>query len=170
MPVMTQIDRAVTFMAIAAGLVLAGLVALTFADVILRYFFSAPLRGRQDIVEMGMVLSLVLAAPYTWRIGGHIGVDLFKALPFPRLERLRALGVKLLVATIYALIAWRAWLGAEDAALFNEATNMIFIPHRPFMLMIMAICLFHAALIIAECFVGARTMQDSGIDKIDGNP
>ena len=66
------IDQLTSLMAIVGGLVLVGLVALTFYDVILRYLFSAPLRGRQDIVEMGMVLTLMLAAPYTWRVSGHI--------------------------------------------------------------------------------------------------
>lgn len=145
------VDRAVMTMAMAAGLVLSGLVVLTFIDVILRYFFSAPLRGRQDIVEMGMVLSLMLAAPYTWRVGGHISVDLYGHLPFRALEILRALLVKLSVAGIFGLYAWRAIEAAEDATLFNEATNMIAIPHHPFILLILGVSLIHALILLFEC-------------------
>ncbi len=159
-----HIDRIAVLMAVAAGLVLAGLVALTFTDVILRYFFSDPLRGRQDIVEVGMVLSLLLAAPYTWRIGGHISVDLYRALPFPMLERIRAFLIKLAVAGIFFLIAWRAWLAAEDAALFNEATNMIAIVHRPFILAICVVALLHAVMIVVESFIGP-----AGPGDFDGN-
>ncbi len=157
-----NLDRAVTLMAIAGGLVVAGLVVLTFVDVIMRYFFSAPMRGRQDIVEMGMVTALLLAAPYTWRIGGHISVDLFRRLPVPALERLRWLFVKLLVAAVFGLIGWRAWYAAEDAALFNEATNMITIPHRPFIWLIMVVSLVHAAIILVECIAGPGDPEDDG--------
>lgn len=156
------IDRAVILMALCAGLMVAALVALTFTDVILRYFFSAPLRGRQDLVEMGMVISVLLAAPYTWRINGHIDVDLFKALPWRALEKIRLIGIRLLVAGIFAILARMAWRGAEDAALFNEATNMILIPHRPFMLFVGVICVAHTALLLIECVVLGRSPKSAG--------
>ncbi len=162
---MRQMDRLAALMAIAAGLVLAGLVVLTFTDVILRYFLSDPLRGRQDIVEMGMVLSVLLAAPYTWRIGGHISVDLYSGLAFPALERARKLLMGISVAGVFCLIAWRAWLAAEDAALFNEATNMIAIAHRPFILAIMAMAALHAVLIVLEYFLDPSPSDDKGGSK-----
>ncbi len=154
------IDRIVMLMAIAGGLILSALVILTFFDVILRYFFSSPLRGRQDIVEMGMVLTLMLSAPYTWRISGHISVDLYGKIPYWPLEILRALFIKLSVAGIFGLIAWRAVEAIEDAALFNEATNMIFIPHRPFLLVIMVVCAFHALILLFEAIFEFRSGQD----------
>jgi TRAP-type C4-dicarboxylate transport system permease small subunit len=159
------IDRIAMAMAIAAGLILSALVVLTFFDVILRYFFSSPLRGRQDFVEMGMVVTLMLSAPYTWRIGGHISVDLYERIPYWPLEILRALLVKLSVAGIFGLIAWRAVEAVEDADLFNEATNMIFIPHKPFILTIMAACAFHALIIIFETFSEFRANHNDHNNK-----
>ncbi|MDE2790778.1 MAG: TRAP transporter small permease [Paracoccaceae bacterium] len=137
-------------MALGAGVVLGALVAITFCDVLMRYFLSAPLRGRQDIVEMGMVLCVTLAAPYTWRSGGHISVDLYDSLPLKTLELMRALFVKLMLAGLFSVIAWRSIAAAEDAALFFEATNMILIPHRPFVLVILAVASIHAAILIVE--------------------
>ena len=150
------VDRVVVLMAVAGGLVLSALVLLTFYDVILRYFFSAPLRGRQDIVEMGMVLTQMLAAPYTWRIGGHISVDLYGKIPFQPLEILRVLLVKFAVVGIFSLIAWRAIEAIEDASLFNEATNMIFIPHKPFIVAIMLTCFLHALIVLGETYTEFR--------------
>ncbi|NNE81484.1 MAG: TRAP transporter small permease [Silicimonas sp.] len=157
-----MIDRLVTLMAIAAGLVLSGLVALTFFDVLMRYLVSAPLRGRQDIVEMGMVVVLMLSAPYTWRISGHISVDLYDALPFRSLEILRSLLVRVIVAALFALIAWRSVEALEDAALFNEATNMIQIPHTPFIWIILGSCLLHAAILVFETISQIRALFDDG--------
>ncbi len=152
-------------MAIGAGFILSALVVLTFFDVLLRYFFSSPLRGRQDIVEMGMVLVLMLSAPYTWRIGGHISVDLYEKIPFWPLEILRAALIKLSVSGIFALIAWRAIGAVEDADLFNEATNMIFIPHKPFLLTIMVACFFHALIILFETLAELRANQRDRNDE-----
>ncbi len=154
------IDRLVMLMAIVSGFVLAGLVALTFYDVILRYFFSSPLRGRQDIVEMGMVLTLMLAAPYTWRIGGHISVDLYEEIPFRVLEILRRLLMKLIVAGVFGLIAWRAIEAAEDAQLFGEATNMVLIPHLPFVRLIMVVMGLHALILLFETVLDIRKKPD----------
>ncbi len=159
------IDRIVITMAIGAGFILSALVVLTFFDVLLRYFFSSPLRGRQDIVEMGMVLVLMLSAPYTWRIGGHISVDLYEKIPFWPLEILRAALIKLSVSGIFALIAWRAIGAVEDADLFNEATNMIFIPHKPFLLTIMVACFFHALIILFETLAELRANQRDRNDE-----
>ena len=73
------LDPVIRSLAIIAGAVLVGLVVLTFADVLMRYLFSAPIAGRQDIVEVGMVAVLSLAAPYAWRIGDHItGIPAFE--------------------------------------------------------------------------------------------
>ena len=146
----TQIDRIAKLMALAGGMVLCAVVALTFYDVLLRYLFSDPLRGRQDVVEMGMVTALMLAAPYTWRTAGHIAVDLYDAIPFWPLEVARTVLIKVLVAGVLALIAWRAIEAAEDAALFSEATNMILIPHRPFIFLIMGVSAVHALILIYE--------------------
>jgi len=152
-------------MAIAGVLVLASLVLLTFADVILCYFYSDPLRGRQDIIEIGMVLSLLLAAPYTWWVNGHISVDLYASLSLFALEKLRVWLIKLSVARVFCLIAYRAWWAAEDAALFNEATNMIGISHKPFIPAIMAMSCFHAAMIMLECFLSSYNPNDLDYDE-----
>lgn len=162
------IDRMAVVLALGAGLVVVALVALTFTDVILRYLFSAPLRGRSDFIEMGMVVAILLAAPYTWRISGHIDVDLFKALPWHAAEKTRLISVRLLVAAIFGVTAWKAWRGAEDAELFNEATNMILIPHRPFLLFVAGVSALHVALLLIECVVLGRAAKKSGaIGKVD---
>ena len=146
------VDRTVNAMAIVSGLILGGLVIVTFIDVILRYIFSAPLSGRQDIVEMGMLTSLMFAAPLTWRIGGHISVDLYETLPVPFLESVRRILVMGGCAGILGLLAWRSVEAADDAALFSEATNMIHIPHQPFIYLILVASAAHALVILAELF------------------
>lgn len=145
-----QIDKIATLMAIVSCIVLSFLVVLTFYDVLLRYFFSSPMRGRQDIVEMGMVACLMLATPYTWRVRGHISVDLYQNFKNRYLEILRVFIVKSFVLLIFFLIAWRSIEAIEDAKLFNEATNMILIPHSPFIMIVMFAAAVNSLIIFLE--------------------
>ena len=125
---MKTLDNVSGGLAVVSGLVLVALIGLTFADVVLRYVFAAPILGAKDLLEMGMVTVVALAFPFTWRIGGHIVVDLIPDYGIGALNRGRDVAVRAIGFLIFALLAWRAWLRADDAALFNEATNMIELP------------------------------------------
>ena len=132
------------------GLILILLIGLTFVDVIGRYVFGAPILGAKDILEMGMVCVISLAFPFTWRMGGHIVVDLIPDYPVLGLTIARDVIVRLLALAIFALLAWQAWLRAEDAALFNEATNMISLPFRPFFFCLAGASLIQSAVLAVE--------------------
>ncbi len=148
---MKSLDTVCTALAIISGLILLSLVGLTFTDVIMRYLLSAPILGSTDLLEMGMVLVFAMALPFTWRAGGHIVVDLLPDYPLRCATAARDAVVRLLGLLVFALLAWQAWLRAGDAALFNEATNMIEIPFRPFFL-VLALCAAVQALVFAvEC-------------------
>lgn len=164
-PMEETINKVATFMAILSGIVLSYLVVVTFYDVILRYFFSAPLRGRQDIVEMGMVVCLMLATPYTWRIKGHISVDLYDNFKNKYFEIIRIFVIKLLVFIVFFLIAWRSIEASEDSRLFSEATNMILIPHFPFIIIVMIAAILNALIIFLETFLELINYKSTRSDQ-----
>ena len=61
-----------------AGAALAIIMCIVVADVILRYFFAAPLSWSHEIISMYLVTQVFfLALAGTFRDGGHIKVDLF---------------------------------------------------------------------------------------------
>ena len=129
---MKALDVLCAALAVVSGLVLLALIGLTFVDVILRYIFSSPILGAKDLLEMGMVVVISLAFPFTWRIGGHIVVDLIPDYGIKFLTTLRDVVVRLIGIEIFRHLAWNAWIRAGDAKLFNEATNMIEVPFQPF--------------------------------------
>ena len=98
---MRALDGLCVIFAIIAGLVLFGLIGLTFLDVILRYIFSAPIFGARDVLEMGMVVVISLGFPFTWRVGGHIVVDLLPDYGFSFLTAARDLFVRLIGIVIF---------------------------------------------------------------------
>ncbi len=129
---MKALDVFSAALAVVSGLILLALIGLTFTDVILRYIFSSPILGAKDLLEMGMVVVISLAFPFTWRIGGHIVVDLIPDYGIKFLTTLRDVVVRLIGIEIFRHLAWNAWIRAGDAKLFNEATNMIEVPFQPF--------------------------------------
>ena len=50
------------------------------------------------------------------------------------------------------ILAWQAWISAEEAKFFGNATNMIEIPYQPFYWMITVSTAFHAIVVVIETF------------------
>lgn len=152
-------DRISWLLAIAAGLVLTALVGLTFVDVVLRYVFSDPILGSKDILQMGMVIVVFLGAPFTWRVGGHIVVDLLPDYRNPIVAKLRDLSVRLMVLVLFGLLAWQAWVRAEETALLGEATNMIELPYQPFFLVLGGAAALQSWILVLE-IIAVATNHD----------
>ncbi len=147
---MRLLDGLCAGLAVVSGLILLALIGLTFVDVVLRYIFSAPFLGAKDLLQMGMVLVISLAFPFTWRMGGHIVVDLIPDYGVQALTRARDSAVRLIGILIFALLAWQAWIRADDAVLFNEATNMIEVPFQPFFWVLSIAAAFQAVVLCVE--------------------
>lgn len=121
--------RSLTFLSATA---LAILLVVTFASVIMRYFFNAPILGSNEIIQLASVALVMLAMPGAAQAGMHIRVDVFD-------QRIGAIGrlagdVMTRIVSVYLLgvLAWRAWGKLLDAAEFGDATNMLEIPIWPF--------------------------------------
>ena len=147
---MKALDVFSAALAVVSGLILLALIGLTFTDVILRYIFSSPILGAKDLLEMGMVVVISLAFPFTWRIGGHIVVDLIPDYGIKFLTTLRDVVVRLIGIEIFRHLAWNAWIRAGDAKLFNEATNMIEVPFQPFFWILSIAAGFQVLLLVFE--------------------
>ena len=144
------LDRISLVLALASGVVLIGLVSLTFCDVTLRYLFSSPITGAQALIAMGMVIVFFFALPLTSRVSGHIVVDLLPEFSNDYFNLLRDAFVKLLTLSIFGFLAWEGAIRAEESAIMGEATNMIEIPYRPFFYVLVTGCLINAIILVFE--------------------
>ena len=95
-----------------------------------------------------MVISL--GFPFTWRVGGNIVVDLLPDYGSALLTIVRDLFVRIIGIVIFGLLAWRSWYTAEDAALFNEKTNMIELPFQPFLWLLAFASVFQTVVLLTE--------------------
>jgi TRAP-type C4-dicarboxylate transport system permease small subunit len=97
--------------AAAAAIVI--MMAVTAADVVMRYIFNAPLAWAYDLItHYLLVAGFFFGFSYTLRVNHHISVDFFaRRLPEQVYHLWLAIGC-LAVTFIFAFIAW---MGAVDA-------------------------------------------------------
>lgn len=100
-----------------ASILLAVMVAIVFADVLLRYLVSAPITGTSELAGTFFVWVVLLGAATAARRRMHVGVDWFVD-QFP--VRTAALARRLATVLIIIILLTVAWFGIE---LMNSSGN-----------------------------------------------
>lgn len=132
-----------------SSLALAILLLATFAGVVMRYVFGAPILGINEIVQLVSVALVMLAMPVAAHHEAHVRVDVLD-------RHIGAIGRFIgnilsrgIAIYLLSLLAWRAWAKLQDAAEFGDATNMLSIPLWPFYgLLMLGAILFTLALAV----------------------
>lgn len=148
------------WLARAAGVAMFGLLAITLGAVVMRYVFNAPILGAQDLSEVSLALVIFLGLAHCgWR-GGHVAVDLIAMLVPERYLRWTDFTVRLVGAALFAVMAWITWGQARDAREYGEATNLIEIPHFPFMTVAVACFALYAVVLAALAWRSLKNLPD----------
>ena len=114
---------------IVASVALFALMVLTFADVLMRSIFNAPIEAATELIRIGIALIVFAALPVLSARSGHIAVDLLDG-PFRRfhLERWRDALVALGCAAMLWWPAGRVVDLAERARGYGDVTEYLEIP------------------------------------------
>ncbi|MGB7318962.1 MAG: TRAP transporter small permease subunit [Planktotalea sp.] len=114
---------------IVASIALFALMCLTFADVLMRSIFNAPIEAATELIRMGIALIVFAALPVLSARNGHIAVDLLDG-PFQRfkLERWRDAAVALACAAMLWWPAGRVVDLAKRAKSYGDVTEYLEIP------------------------------------------
>jgi TRAP-type C4-dicarboxylate transport system permease small subunit len=140
---------------LCGGLIL-GLTALTAADVILRYWFNAPVSGAFELTEIMLAALIFAALPLTTDRDEHVTVDLVDTLVPPRGRRvLRVIG-DLLSALALAVFAWRLVLQALRLMAEGTQTFSLSLPMHPLAWFAGFACALSAGLALAHA---AKTLR-----------
>ena len=114
--------------ALAGGLVLLAVAAMTTASVIGRALLAAPVPGDVELVQIGTAVCIALFLPYTQLRGGNIIVDVFTVRASPRAKSaLDGFGT-LLYTLAMALVCWRLAAGAASARESQETSMLMGFP------------------------------------------
>jgi TRAP-type transport system small permease protein len=139
------------------ALFLMAMVALTFADVIGRRLFGAPVYGAHDITEHLMALVVFCGLPLVTVAGAHLTIDLFDRLVGGRwMGWWRAL-TAVMVVGILCLLTWLFVRHGLNAARISEVSQALRLPRAPLYLFIAASFALSALAAAAISLTGAMT-------------
>jgi TRAP-type C4-dicarboxylate transport system permease small subunit len=143
----TRLDGAMEpLLGVIAGVLLFGMMTITFIDVVLRYIFNAPLRGSFEITELMLVVLIFAALPLVSRREEHVVMDfLDRYLPLGIYRALRALE-HVVSAAVMAGMGCLLWQKASKLAAYGDTTSVLRIELAPFVYAI-ALLIFITALI-----------------------
>ncbi|WP_240787181.1 TRAP transporter small permease [Ramlibacter rhizophilus] len=115
------------FALLGAAAALAVAVMVTWS-VVGRAIWLEPIQGDVELTQMGIALSISLCIPWCQLKGANIIVDFFtQKLATPTIRRLDGFGA-LMLAIMYALLAWRTSVGAVSVMEAYESTMILGLP------------------------------------------
>ena len=152
------------------------LMLLTFADVIMRSLFSAPLGSSAEVTQIFMGIIVFAALPLAAVREEHIVVDLFDGFFAGRMADVQRMIIDLLCLGMLAVACHRIWeLGTRSRG-YGEVTEYLRLPQylliQFFSLAIAFTCLIYLARIVsalARVFSGPEKRQ-SDIQPKKDNP
>jgi TRAP-type C4-dicarboxylate transport system permease small subunit len=120
-------------MAIIASVFLGGMMLLTLADVVGRYFFNRPILGTWELVGLMLVVAGTWGLAYCQLNRSHIRVDILLNL-FPKRFQGVINFISYLVGTAgFSLISWQVFLMAKKYFDNHYTTDTLNLPIYPFM-------------------------------------
>lgn len=143
---MLGVQASLTLLARYAGygsaLFLAAMMLVTVADVILRAVFNAPITGTYDLVQLFLVGTIFLSIPDVFLRDKNIVIDFVDHVFGARAVSALKLIANILALVFLAVLCWRMFPPALDAANYHEVSPDLSIPMAVhWMLMIAGIML-----------------------------
>jgi TRAP-type C4-dicarboxylate transport system permease small subunit len=122
------IARAAGVAALLAGFATLAIVLLVSCDVLMRYFLDRPQLFVDEVASFLQVLLIFGGAAYTFRVGGHVRVDLLTArLPHAARAWLR-LGTLVLGLVFLAVVIWVTTQSAITAYRYGRVSAVMLYP------------------------------------------
>jgi TRAP-type C4-dicarboxylate transport system permease small subunit len=117
---------------IASAALLLILMMITVADVLLRYLFSAPIRGAFELTELMLLVLIFAGLPLVSRADEHVTMDFVDRVLTSRGRAIVIRAVHILTAAAMLVLAWLIWLKAGKIAAYADTTESLKIPVAPF--------------------------------------
>ncbi len=113
------------------SIVLFLMMALTFADVVGRYVFSAPITGALELTEFSMAIVIFLGLALLSTEEGHVTVDLFDSITPKGVKKAQTVIVNIASAVIMGVISWQLWVKAAETSVYGDMTEFLRMPLAP---------------------------------------
>jgi len=135
-----KLGRISSALAYVGALSLFGIMCLTTADVVGRYFFNAPILGVFELTEFMVLILIFSFVAYTQFTKSHVSVDLLITL-FPKKFRIYIeLFNHSLCLILMGLITYMGFSRALELVEFGEASPNLGVPLYPFVFFLVLGC------------------------------
>ncbi len=145
------IDRLGTLLRTAGALALTAMMLLTVADVTGR-IFKHPIFGSVEIVGFLAVVVMAAALPDTYKMDGHVGVEVLVRLLPPKLRLILEIMTRSLSFMLFSVVAWQMFIYAADLQGAGEVSMNLEFPMH-IIVYVLAACLIVFALTILKRIV-----------------
>lgn len=155
-----KLDQLTAFLKVLGAICLVGMMALTCADVVGRYF-DRPIFGSVEIVGFLATLTVALALPYTHQEKGHIGVEILVRLLSAKAQAVIELITRLASLALFAIVSWRMALYARTMQESGEVSMNLQFPEAV-IIYITAFCFLIFTLVILRDIIQSIRLLRKG--------
>ena len=114
--------------AMAGGILLAGVMGMTVVSVFARYVLGAPIPGDYEVTELACGVAVFAFFPYCHVRNGNIVVGFFTDRMRPRYKEALDAAHNIVFAIVAGMITWRLFVGAMQKLADGETTMFLGIP------------------------------------------
>lgn len=115
-----------------ASLLLMGLMFLTFADVLARYVFNAPIPGAFELTELALLVLIFAGLPLASRADEHVTMDFIDKILLPSTQVMWQRVVHLICGALILGLSYLVYLKAGKIMDYGDTTDVLKVPVGPF--------------------------------------
>ena len=121
------LERTSGLMKVLGATALTAMMLLTVADVVGR-FFKYPIFGSVELVGFLAVIVMAAALPYTYKMDGHVGVEIVVRMLPKRIRLIIEVLTRILSLLLFSIIAWQMFIYAADLKETGEVSMNLEFP------------------------------------------
>ena len=107
------LDKFSGILKIIGAVAITAMMLLTVVDVIGR-FFKYPIFGSVELVGFLATVIVAAALPYTYKVEGHVGVEILVRLLSKKTQLIIDLFTRTISLVLFCLVTWQMFLYAKD--------------------------------------------------------
>ena len=112
---------------IIGAVAITAMMVLTVVDVIGR-FFKYPIFGSVELIGFLATIIVAAALPYTYKVDGHVGVEILVRLLSKKTQMIIDLFTRTLSLILFSLVTWQMFLYAKDIHKTGEVSMNLEFP------------------------------------------
>lgn len=153
------LDKISFFLKHLGATALVGMMLLTVADVVGR-FFKYPIFGSVEVVGFLAAIVVAAALPYTYKKDGHVGVEILLRLLPEKQQLLVKILTRLLSLLLFSMITWQMFLYAQDIYETGEVSMNLEFPIYYIVYLLAVGLLIFSATIVTSVFSDIKQLKE----------